>query len=222
MSTILTISDTHFPYEHPKAFEFIRTLRDFYQPSEIVHMGDLDDQYWASQYDKDPEADSTLYEIDRMRARIRLWGDEFPEMKICVGNHSMRYIKKSHRNGLPRLVLKEMKDWMGFPKGWKLAEEWIIDGVQYFHGEPYRGISAVRNMLADARICRVHGHLHSKAGVYYETTKAGTHWILSTGCLIDVDRFAFNYERDNRIKPVVGTGVIADGVPMFEPLDKWV
>lgn len=37
-------------------------------------------------------------------------------------------------------------------------------------------------------------------------------------CLIDDDQYAFNYNNVNIRRPVVGTGLIIDSIPVLEPM----
>lgn len=39
-SRVLLISDLHAPYNHPKAVEFLRKLKDKYQPTRVISLGD--------------------------------------------------------------------------------------------------------------------------------------------------------------------------------------
>jgi len=217
--TVLTISDLHLPFEHSKALEFICRLYDEYQPDEVVNLGDEVDQYCFSLYGKSPEALGTRMELDLMYERLQDWYAIFPEMKLCYGNHTTRYLKRATEAGLPSDVIRSVKEFLGAPDGWEWADHWIIDDVMYFHGEPYGGKAAPNNMLQDAKVNRVHGHLHSLAGTKFETTLEGeTIWIASSGCLIDPDAYAFAYTKKNRVKDVLGTTVVVDGIPIFEPL----
>ena len=43
-SRILCISDLHMPFHHPKAFQFLRALKDKYKPTFVVCMGDEADK----------------------------------------------------------------------------------------------------------------------------------------------------------------------------------
>lgn len=46
-------------------------------------------------------------------------------------------------------------------------------------------------------------------------------WGMNTGCLIDVNQFAFEYERNNRFKPNLTVGVVLNGgtTPILIPYE---
>lgn len=218
MKTVLTISDLHLPYEHPDALEFILELHKYYKPDIIISMGDILDQYFFTRFAKDPLSMSYQEELGLVREKIQHWYEAFPNLLICLGNHDVRYLKRGLEMNLPSDLFKDVNDIYGVPDTWQWAPGWVIDGVRYFHGEPYSGIGAARNMLIDRPMNQVHGHLHTRAGTTYRRTGDEAFWVLSTGCLIDLESVAFAYEAKNRERPIIGTGVIVDGIPIFEPL----
>ena len=59
--------------------------------------------------------------------------------------------------------------------------------------------------------------MHSFAGVQYSNTGT-TVWGMNAGCLIDIDAYAFEYGKHHPKKPVIGTGIIIDGIPQFIPM----
>ena len=46
----------------------------------------------------------------------------------------------------------------------------------------------------------------------------GLYWGLQTGCLIDDKAYAFNYNNCNLKRPIIGTAMIIDSIPVLEPL----
>jgi hypothetical protein len=218
MSTILCVPDIHAPFEHPNALEFVAGMIDVYEPDEIVCLGDEIDGYMFSQFDKDPDAMGATDELEMTIERLQDWYAIIPKMKICLGNHTLRYLKRATQAGLPKHLIRSVREIIHAPKGWQWADEWFIEDIRFFHGEPYGGKTAARNMLADRKQNQVHGHLHSLAGVTYEMTPDGLKWVLSCGCLIDSDTYAFRYSKRNRVQDILGCGVIVEGTPIFEAL----
>lgn len=216
--TILTISDLHIPFEHPEAFAFIRGLEKAYKPDIIVNLGDEIDGYCFSLFGKSPDAWGTADEIEHMRKHLRRWFKAFPLMKLCYGNHTLRYIKRASDAGIPAQLVRTVSEFLQAPPGWEWRDEWIIDAIRFFHGEPYGGKTAPRNMLQDRKMNQCHGHLHSLGGTTYETSSHGTFWVASSGCLVNSDTYAFTYSKVNRVHNVLGTTVIVDGTPIFEEL----
>jgi len=218
VTTILCIPDLHIPFEHSDALEFVCGIRDAYKPDIIVNLGDEVDQYAFSLYDKSPDSLGVVEELDEAIESLAYWVEEFPKVKVCYGNHSLRYLKKALRAGIPERLLKGLREFLDLPKSWEYAPEWIIQGIRFFHGEPFSGPQAPNQMLATRRQNQVHGHLHGLAGVTYENNGQETLWVLSCGCLIDEKTYAFHYTAKARKKPILGVGLVVDGVPVFEPM----
>jgi hypothetical protein len=221
---ILTISDLHIGYEHPKALEFICRLYDHYQPKVIVNLGDETDFYIASRYPKSTQHKGGEFELKKARKKLKEWFRIFPEMLLCTANHTVRHIKRAEEISLPSELFKTLGEIFDAPDTWQWAERWVIDDILFRHGDPYSGPNAARNMLADLQRNVVFGHLHTNAGVHYHTLPESGKviWAASAGCLINPKTYAFNYSKTNRVKEVLGTIVIVNGNPIFEPLHRWV
>lgn len=64
----------------------------------------------------------------------------------------------------------------------------------------------------------VQGHFHEKFKIYYWANPLGLYWAMQVGCLIDDDSLAFAYNNVNLKRPIIGCGVIVDGVPILEAM----
>lgn len=225
---ILVISDLQIPFEHSKALKFCTYLKKSYNvPDEnVLCVGDETDQYHASDYPKDPNAELSAYnEFEITRERLRQWAEVFPLMKIAISNHGMRWLKKATNAQIPSQVLKSYQDIFKTPEGWQWKEEWRFYSLPHpfrmIHGMGYSGINGHRNAALDAQISTIIGHLHSHAAVSWIETAGGARmWAVNTGCLINIQAFAFQYEKYNRIRPQLGATIILDGgkFPIFHPL----
>lgn len=225
---ILVISDLQIPFEHKNALKFCHALRQKYNiPDEnILNVGDEIDNFHGSAYPKDPDAFmSPVNEFEITRMRIQEWGKYFPRMKIAISNHGLRWIKKASDAQIPSYVLKAYNDLFQTPPGWEWRQEWRFNQLKYpfrmIHGMGYSGILGHRNAALDGQISTIIGHLHSHAGISWIETNGGNRmWAVNTGCLIDIDAFAFKYEKFNRIRPQLGATVIFDSgkTPVFFPL----
>jgi hypothetical protein len=226
---ILVISDLQFPYENKNALQFCYGLKQkFNIPDEnILNVGDEIDNFHGSAYPKDPDApDSAINEFALVRTKIDMWKRKFPLMKIAISNHGIRWIKKAADAQIPSHVLKAYNEIFKLPDGWVHRDEWRFSTglkmpFRMVHGMGYSGILGHRNATLDGQISTIIGHLHSHAGVNWIQTNGGSRmWSVNAGSLIDVDAFAFKYERYNRIKPQLGAVVIFDygRCPVFFPL----
>jgi len=67
-------------------------------------------------------------------------------------------------------------------------------------------------------MCSVAGHYHNTFKIEYWANPLGLYWGMQTGCLIDDRSFAFNYNNVNLHRPLIGTGLIINGLPILEPM----
>jgi hypothetical protein len=215
---VLVIPDIQIPYEHPDALRFVRAVGSFMDCTTAVCVGDEVDQYALSHYDHDPEADAAGPELTRTRNHLLGWFDEFPDLRICTSNHTQRVYKKALKAGIPERYLREIRDWMEAPAGWRWADAFVIDGVRYEHGDANNSMHAARNLAIRNRRSTVIGHHHSHAGVHYVANDEDMIWGLNVGCLIDVRSVAFAYSKHSANRPTLGCGVVIYGAPYFVPM----
>jgi predicted phosphodiesterase len=214
--TVLVISDTHFPFEHPQTYEFLNKLKNKYRPDEVVHIGDVIDQYCFTRWVKNPDMDSAKEEVKKVRQSVQKLAKLFPKMKVITGNHDVRLYKRASEVAIPEWALKDLKEIYGFPSGWTLSDSFVIDGVKYVHGE---GLSSGTAALKRHHQSVVYGHTH-QAGITIDATDQELMFSLNIGCLIDIDKYAFEYATgpSNR-RPFIGTGVVSEGFPYLETMD---
>jgi len=218
MTTTLVISDPHTPFMHPNAIPFLKDLKKTFQPDHVVCVGDLLDCYLFSSFSHDPDALSAKEEWESAIEQLKPLYKLFPRLDCCIGNHEMRHLKRGLEAGLPSWLFREVRDIIKAPEGWKFGHHFNIDGVRYTHGEEVSGRNALVNLLQIYRQNVVIGHLHSVAGVTYLNNGINQCWAMATGCMVDVDAYAFQYGKNSKDKPVIGCGVVIDGVPSFIPM----
>ena len=228
MATILVIPDLHAPFEHPDALEFLLAVRKKYKPTAYVCLGDEGDFHAISEHDSDPDGLSAGAELTAMREHLAPIYKAFPEMAVCVSNHTARPFRKAYKYGIPKALIREYRDFMQAPCGWEWRDKWELDGVIYEHGEGFTGRdAAIKSALGNMQ-STVIGHVHSFAGVQFSANPKHLVFGLNSGCLIDVKSYAFAYGVKLKNKPIVGCSVVKDGtVPMFIPMvlkpnGRWV
>jgi hypothetical protein len=222
-NNFIFISDIHLPYEHPRALQFCKSLKkDFEIPdSNVYSVGDVLDLYGFSRWPKSPDAKHTInQELDIARDKIVKWGAAFPEMKICESNHDQRIMRKALGADLPSQVIRSMEEIFSLPKGWEIKPEFII------MANKWEGIICHGEEFADALAAAMHyginciqGHRHEKAGVQWMRTRHQTLWGMAVSCLVDSESFAFAYGDKNKRKPLIGVGLVLNGIPHFIPLE---
>lgn len=224
VSRYLIISDLQIPFEAKGALAFCRAVQKEYKipPENIYCVGDEVDHYFGSQYCKDPDSNlSAALEIEVTKDKLRAWYKAFPRVKVCVSNHGLRWAKKAFDAEIPAIMLKNYQDVIEAPPGWQWKYEWIVNAKHPFrviHGLGYSGQTGHRNAAADSAMSTAIGHLHSFASSAVQGMQV---WGMNTGCLIDLDSFAFHYGKTMRNKPTLGLGVVVDNGkrPIFIPYD---
>lgn len=217
----LVIPDTHAPFMHPHAVDFLSDLRKLYKPDQIVHLGDEIDQHALSDWDHDPSGMSAGDEHEAAIRQMKGLYKLFPEVKVCESNHGRRPFRKAFRAGIPKVYLRAYAEFMRSPKGWEWRDSWTLDNVLYLHGDGFSGKDgALKAAIGHRRSCVI-GHVHTFAGVQYSAGRHDQIFGFNVGCLLDPLGYAFEYGKHLVSKPVLGAGIVIDGKQaIFHPLEK--
>lgn len=226
----LCISDLQIPFEHQDAFDFVQHVKKtFFEGLDpyIVNMGDEVDQHTLGRWTANPNGMSAKGEFDEAKKRLEQWFKAFPKTYVCTSNHTYRVYKRAQEIGIPDAFMRTIGEAYGAPLGWRWRDRWIQGDVCFEHGEQVSGQLAAIRAAAQNRMSTVIGHQHSNGGVIYSGSHFDLIYGMNTGCLIDVDQYAFDYGRTLRNKPTLGMGVIKNGIPYFIPMilnqdKRWV
>ena len=227
-SVILIVSDLHIPYEHKDALGFLSAVKDKYKPTEVILTGDEVDNHAISYHDHDPDLNSAGKELVATKKRILPYFKLFPKADVLFSNHGNLLDRKALTHGIPSEMIKSQAEILGAPKGW----EWHFDiflrlptGYDcYFHHS--KGANVLLN--AQRMGCSfVQGHHHEQFNIGYYSTPTGLHFGMTVGCLIDRESRAFAYTKNNAKRPILGVGVIVNGVPLLVPMQlnkngRWI
>lgn len=219
MSNVGAMPDIHAPFEHLDGLDFFKAVCKFYKIDVTVCLGDEGDQHAMSpNHDHSPDGYSPGDEHGEMLKHLAPWYRAFPDMKVCTSNHGARPFRRASKFGIPSVYLRTYAEFMDAPAGWVWRDSFEIDGVNYLHGEGYSGpLGALK--CAQAHMAPVViGHLHSYAGVLFNANPKHLYWGMNCGCLIDRHAYGFAYAKHSPAKPILGCGVIRDGVPTFVPM----
>jgi predicted phosphodiesterase len=222
MTKILVISDTQAPAQHPNALEFIKHEAKLFKPDRIIHIGDELDLHNLSKYVHNPDLPGAADEVEQGLEFMQGLYDLFPDVDVCISNHGARPYLRAQEAGLPSKFIRSYKEWMRAPKGWNWHHRIVIDDIAFIHGEGLSGDGArLKACTLMQRSC-VFGHLHSNAGVSFFSNKDALLFGFNVGCLIDLRSPYFEYNRHQFFRPIIGLGLIDNGVPTFKPmvLDK--
>lgn len=216
--SILILSDLHVPYQHPDAFAFLAALKKKYKPTRVVCIGDEVDKHAMSFHDSDPDLPSAGDELEWAIEQMEYLYDIFPKVDLVDSNHGSMVYRKGKHHGIPRKYLRDYGDVLEAPAGWKWHMDLTIKVGKreiYFH----HGISKnIIKVVKERGVCVVQGHFHTEFNIQYCGTPNHLLWGLQTGCLIDHHALAFAYDRTNLGRPVIGCGIIIDGLPHLLPM----
>ena len=215
---ILTISDMHIPYHHPDAFAFLKGLQKKHKFDLVINMGDMMDWHGISFHPKSPELLSPGDEQKANQKFAKELEKIFPHMFVIGSNHGDLPLRKIADAGLPRDFIRSYNDIYGVGDGWRFIDDLtLIDGdeiIYFVHGISKNGLT-----LASKRgVNVVQGHYHTEFRIDYVSNPRNLLWSMQAGCLIDRASLAFEYGKLTTDRPIIGTGIILNGVPKLEPM----
>jgi hypothetical protein len=226
-SVVLGIGDLHSPFTHCDANDFLAKLKSKIRPTRTVFLGDISDQHAFSRFVRSPSGMSASFELSGAAEKLEPIYDLFPDASVCWGNHDERIYDRVEEAGVPRRLVRPMREILKHPPGWHWRDRWDIDGVTYEHGTGFTGKDAHIKAATGNMGPTVIAHIHAHAGIAYIANRKHLFWGFNVGCLIDNDAYAFAYAKRTVAKPIIGAGVIENGVPRFIPMllnrsGRWV
>lgn len=217
--SILVISDTHFPFQHPDTISFLKEIKNQYKPDKVVHIGDEIDFHAISFHPSDPDLLGPSDELQAAIAKLQPLYKLFPRVYVIESNHGSLVYRKGKVHGLPRDLFKSYREVLQAPKGWRWHFDLTLtmsDGnkVYFCHGKT----SAHAKLSQSMSMSTVQGHYHERFEIIYWANPNGLFWDMRVGCLIHDKSLAFNYNNTNLKRPIIGTGVIINGHPKLVPM----
>jgi len=224
---VLVISDYHAPYQHPDAVAFLKACKKAFNPTEVISIGDEVDYHALSFHDSDPDLDSAGIELMKAIEALNSIYSLFPKCTILDSNHGSMVLRKAFANGMPKKALRGYNEVLDAPKGWKWVNEYRISTPL---GDVLFKHSFSKNILraAQANGCSsVQGHYHEDFGISYAGNAYKLLFGMTVGCLVDDSSMAFGYNKTFSKRPIVGVGVIINGLPQLVPMvlnkkGRWV
>ncbi len=216
--SVLIISDTHCPYQHPQAIKFLAAIKDKYKPDRVIHIGDEIDNHAMSYHDSDPDLFSAGDELKKAREVIWKIEELFPKVDVIESNHGSLWYRKAKTHGIPREAIRSYESILD-TKHWK----WHFElEIRLPNGQPcyfHHGRSANSLVASQHRgMPIVQGHYHEKFNIQYWGTTERLNWGMNVGCLVDDKSLAFVYNNSNLKRPLIGCGMIIDSQPKLIPL----
>ena len=211
MARVLAIPDLHIPFHAPNYLSFLKKVYKHYKCDTVVCLGDELDFHGISFHDHDPDLPSPGDEMKLCFQELKKLYKAFPDVSICTSNHTSRPFRKAFKSGLPSMFIRSYREFMQAPVTWQWKARWVIDNVQYIHGEGFSGKYGALRAAESHRQSTVMGHIHSFGGVTYSQSHHNRIFAMNAGCLIDPDHLAFAYGKNFPHKPTLGCGVVLDG-----------
>lgn len=219
---ILVIPDQHSPYHHPDIIEFLAAVKDLWQPTMVVNLGDETDGHALSMHDSDPSLDAAGPELARARVMLHELEQLFPDMHIMHSNHGSLIYRRAFKSGIPAEYIKPYREILfpdGNGQGWHWVESLKVtlpNGSKVLFRHQSTG-----DILANAaheRCSVVQGHEHGKFEIRYSASSEHIYFSMIAGCLIDKDALAFAYGKMFPKKPIIGCAVIVNSQPILIPM----
>ena len=143
----------------------------------------------------------------------------FPKQYVMDSNHGSLVFRKATRYGLPHEVFKSYNHMLGVGKGWTWHEDLILKAsngqkLYFCHGK-YKDVLKVAQQYG---MCTIQGHYHTLFKIDYWSNPNELLWGMQVGCLVNMKSLAFEYNKLQKSRPVIGTGVIIDGLPKLIPM----
>ena len=211
---ILLLADTHFPYHHIDVFNFYESVKKKYKPQQVFHLGDMVDNHAISYHESSPELQGASDELDYAITCVEELGKIFPKMTILTGNHDKLPIRKARTAGLPSRYIKNNKEVFNMPNGWewKIEEKiTMIDGRTLWMKH-----NLTKNVLEIAKYyncCFACGHYHEAMTIESLQDYKYNVWGAICGCGVDDESLAFEYNKGNLKRPMLGCIVVENGIP---------
>lgn len=220
MTVTLCISDTHAPYHHKHTLPFLVEIKRRYKPEMVFSVGDMWDLHNFSVHKKHPLLLGPKDEIDAAREFTSQLCREFPHMGVCYGNHDERIEKRLLDENIPPALVHGAEGLMTeIAPGWEFSYDWIVDdGTAEFvitHGMRRKTALLYAKMVGKSV---VQGHHHAQFQTQIQNTRYGYLWGMDVGCLADPRSAAAAYGRNYALAPVLGCGLVIDGLPQLVPM----
>jgi len=226
--SILFISDQHFPYQHEDAIRFLTEINKIYKPDKVINLGDEIDSHAISFHDSNPDLRSAGDELELAIVMLKGLYKLFPKMGLVESNHGSLIYRKALTHGLPKNVFKSYQEILRSPKGWVWHSDLVVKDsnnkpIYVCHGKS-NDILKLSQSMGMSVVC---GHYHERFEIRYWSSKVGTFFGMFSGCLIDNNSLAFNYNKLNLKVPILGVSMVINGVPKLIPMitdkkNRWI
>lgn len=201
---ILVIGDIHAPFTLDGYLEFCEDMYSRYNCNQVIFIGDIIDNHYASFHATDPDGMGGGDELDVAIEHVKMWSESFPVADVCIGNHDRIIMRKAFDSQIPSRWIKSYNEVLG--TNWNWVEHVVYDDVQYIHGEG----GTARTKSKNDMMSTVQGHIHTQAYVEWSVGKMFKIFGMQVGCGIDSKSYAAAYAKNFK-KQAIGCGVVIGG-----------
>ena len=218
-SRVLILSDTHFPYQHPQYFPWVKKIKEHIKFTKVIHIGDLADMHSCSSHLHSAELPNIKYELEGARKNILKLRKIFPvPMQILKGNHDIRIQRLAENANMPESFIRDLNDILGIERSWKWTwhDKLIIklpNKTKVFFTHHFKS-----NVLASSKelgMSFVAGHQHTMSNIRYWSSPTALNFAMTVGCSIDPKHEAFKYAKNYIKRPIISLGAIINNQPML-------
>ena len=213
---ILVVGDLHEPFCLDGYLQFCKDTYDKWNCNQVIFIGDIIDNHYASYHEADPNGMGGGDELDLAIKRVAKWSRAFPTADVTIGNHDRIIMRKAFSSAIPREWIKSYNEVLG--TNWNWVERIVYDGVQYVHGEGGQSSTKCKNDMMST----VQGHIHTKAECTWHVGRNFKVFGMQVGCGVNHESYAAAYAKNFK-KQAIGVGVILGGntaINVLMPLGK--
>ena len=201
---ILVIGDIHAPFVVEGYLDFCKETYAKYNCNQVIFIGDIIDNHYASFHATDPDGMGGGDELDYAIEEVAKWNKEFPVADVLIGNHDRIIMRKAFDSQIPQRWIKSYNDVLG--TNWNWQERIVYDDVQYVHGEG----GTARTKSKNDMMSTVQGHIHTQAYCEWMVGRNFRIFGMQVGCGVDGRSYAAAYAKNFK-KQAIGCGVVFGG-----------
>lgn len=201
---ILVIGDIHAPFTLDGYLEFCKETYAKYNCNQVIFIGDIIDNHYASFHTSDPDGLGGGDELDVAVEVVKKWAIAFPVADVTIGNHDRIIMRKAFSSQIPSRWIKSYNEVLGV--NWNWTERIVYDSVQYVHGEG----GTARTKSKNDMMSTVQGHIHTQAYCEWSVGRNFKVFGMQVGCGVDGSSYAAAYAKNFK-KQAIGCGVVLGG-----------
>jgi hypothetical protein len=225
--SIVCFGCLHAPFQHRDSIPFLLSVKEKFKIKRAICTGDEADKHSENFHTHDPDLLSSGSELEETINHFKYLRQIFPKLELTHSNHGSMILRKMKHSGLSSRYLKNLSEIYETP-GWTWNDNIIIkmnNGKEIeFRHQFEKDVKMAANRHGK---CVVQSHFHTDFQIRYTSNSSKANWGASTGCLLDNESMAFEYNKTQKEEPVLGCLVIVDCIPQLVPMllnekKRWV